>query len=146
MRFDTPTADEMPLVYDYWARSYKKSPWAGCVLNKDYDTVTRNTIEEILNRGARVIVAVEDLPDGARRVIGYSVSEPARGVLHWLCIKEKFRGLGLGKALLAETLRAFGEGENDPEWTYSFRTPSSERFLRHVGGLRHDPVSARAKL
>ena len=149
MRFDTPTADELPLVYDAWARSFRKSPWAGCVLNKDWDSVSRNTIGEILDRGARVVVAVQDLTnsDGvvdARRVMGYSVSEPREAVLHWLYVKDTYRRLGIGRALLAETLRSF-EPEV-PSWEYTHRTPSSERFFRACGHhLTHNPVPARVK-
>lgn len=141
MRFDSPTADELPLIYDSWSRSFKKSPWAGCVLNRDYPQVSRNTIGEILDRGARVIVAVVDLEDGARRVMGYSVSEPALRVLHWIYVKDNYRlpGLQVGTRLLEETTREWEEGG----WSYSHRTHASSRFL----GPRweHDPVTARVK-
>ncbi len=141
MRFDSPEPEEMALVYDAWARSWKKSPWSGCILNKDYDSVSRNTIAEILDRGARVICAVQDI-EGGRRVLGYSVSEPAIAVLHWLYVKGTYRvpGLQVGSQLLAETVKAFPDNQ---DWTYSHRTPASAKFL----GPRwsHDPVTARVK-
>lgn len=144
MRFSTPTADEFALIYDSWSRSFRKSPWAGCVLNKDYETTSRNTIGEILDRGARVIVAVQDLEDGSRRVLGYSVSEPDIATLHWLYVKDTYRvpGLQVGSQLLAETLKAFPPAR-DVTYVYTHRTPASAKFLGH--NWRHDPVSARVK-
>ena len=143
MRFDAPTAAEMPLVYDAWANSFRKSPWAGCILNKDYPTVSRNAISEILSRGARVICAVVDLPDGGRRVSGYSVSEPQ--ILHWLFVKLDYRGMGIGRQLLAETVKDWKTDSvydaGHPPWKYTHRTRSSARFLGP--GWTHDPVPAR---
>ena len=143
MHFDAPRADELPLVYDAWANSFRKSPWAGCIPNHLYDQVSRTTIGEILSRGARVIAAVQDLPDGNRRVCGYSVSEPQ--ILHWLFVKLDYRGMGIGKQLLAETVKdwptdsTFDAGH--PPWKYTHRTRSSARFLGD--GWTHDPVPAR---
>ncbi len=141
MRFDRPDPEEYPLIYDSWARSYKKSPWAGCVLNKDYDAVSRSTMGEILDRGARVIVAVQDLELGGRRVMGYSVSEPAISTLHWLYVKDTYRlpGLQLGTKLLEETVKEF----RGTDWRYTHRTPASSKFLG--SRFRHDPVAARVK-
>jgi hypothetical protein len=141
MQFDTPTASEMPLIYDSWARSWRKSPWAGCIRNLDYDQVSRNTIGEILDRGARVICAVQGLEDGSRRVMGYSVSEPAISTLHWIYVKDTYRvpGLQVGTQLLKETVREFTSGV----WTYTHRTPASFKFLGP--GWTHDPVAARVK-
>jgi hypothetical protein len=131
----------MCLVYDAWARSFRKSPWAGCVLNKDYDTVSRNTIGEILDRGARVIVAVQDI-EGGRRVMGYSVSEPDIAVLHWIYVKDTYRvkGLQVGSQLLAETTKEWHPGRGK---VYTHRTPASSKFLGQ--GWTHDPVAARVK-
>lgn len=139
MKFSTPTADELNLVYDAWANSFRKSMWAGTVPNQLWDTVSRATIGEILNRGARVTVATVDLPDeGARRVMGYSVSEPAKRVLHWVYVKRDYRGMGVGSALLADVL-----ADDVSPWTYSHRTNASSRFLGKQ--FSHDPTTARVK-
>lgn len=140
MRFDVPTADELPLVFDSWARSFRKSPYAGCIPNHLYDSVSRACIGEILDRGARVIVAAVDLEGGGRRVAGYSVSEPSISVLHYLYVKADYRlGGHVERELRDHTLAAF-----DPEATprYTHRTPALERLLR---GWVHDPVPARVK-
>ncbi len=135
MKFDAPTADEFPLVFDAWARSFKKSPWAGCVPNHLWDSVSRAMASEIINRGAEVTVACIDLPEGGRRVMGYAVTEP--GVLHWLFVKRDYRGMGVGRALLAQSC------PGDGAMKYTCRTRASTGFL----GSRFswDPVPARVR-
>jgi GNAT superfamily N-acetyltransferase len=139
MKLDAPADDEWPLIYDSWARSFKKSPWAGCITNDLYDQVSRRTMQEIISRGAKVTVACVDLPDGGRRVLGYSVSEPRQHVLHWLFVKRDYRGMGVGKALLEDVTLSAPQG--DCLWTYTFRTKASVSFL----GPRFwwDPTHAR---
>lgn len=140
---DTPAPDEFAFIFDSWARSFRKSPWAGCVVNTLYDAVSRATSAAIVDRGARVLVAVtaiagqEDAFPEVRRVMGYSVSEPDSRVLHYLYVKDDFRRMGIGRALLEQTCP---EGE----WSYSHRTRTSERFLnRKSRRFFWDPVTAR---
>ena len=138
--FDLPADDELVLVYDSWARSFRKSPWAGCVPNHLWDGVSRACISELLSR-SRVIMAVKNLDDGKRRVLGYSVSEP--GALHWLYVKDDYRGLGVGKSLLEVTV-------NTPPWdqfVYSHRTRAADKFLRRASehAWVWDPVLARIR-
>lgn len=140
MRFDAPQADEFPLIFDSWANSFRKSPWAGCIPNHLYDTVSRATIDGILNRGARVTCAVVDLPEGGRRVVGYSVSEPARGILHWIYVKRDYRKMNIGGELLRFTADHIPPGVRR---TYTHRTLASARFLGDT--WEHDPVPARTK-
>lgn len=140
MRFDAPTADEFPLIFDSWANSFRKSPWAGCIPNHLYDVTSRATIDGILNRGARVNCAVVDLEIG-RRVLGYSVSEPSRGILHWLYVKRDYRKMGVGTSLLECVLETIPDGT---PLRYTHRTPASARFLGDAP-WEHDPVPARTK-
>lgn len=148
-KFDDADADELPLVFDSWSRSFKKSPWAGCIPNHLYPEVSRATISEILDRGAKVIVAYVDLPDGGRRVMGYSVSEPDKRILHWLFVKRDYRlpGWQVGTALLKRTCgdiqwNEHRQGYDDP-WTYTHKTPASTKFLGP--GFQWDPVPARVR-
>lgn len=143
-KFDYADADELPLVFDSWSKSFKKSPWAGCIPNHLYPEVSRAGISEILDRGAKVLVAYIDLPDGARRVMGYSVSEPEKKILHWLFVKRDYRmpGWQVGTALLDRTLAMAGEGRLE-QWTYTYRTPASAKFLGPF--FTHDPAPARVR-
>jgi hypothetical protein len=154
MTFDTPTADEFKFVKDSWANSFRKSPWAGCIPNHLYDQVSREAIRSILDRGALVLVAVtpiagqeEQFPE-ARRVMGYSVSEPRHNILHWLYVKagpdgNGYRGMGVGRSILEKTMMLFDEQSPN---TYTFRTRASERFLSGSGRrFQWNPVPARLK-
>ncbi len=138
MKFDTPTAEEFSLIFDSWANSFRKSPWAGCVPNHLWDSVSRACIGELLNR-SMVIVAVTELEDGTRRVMGYSVAEP--GVLHWLYVKNDYRGMGVGKALLELATHGW------ETFVYTHRTRASDKFLRRALCRQWiwDPVLARVR-
>ncbi len=139
--FDGPAADEWPLIFDSWARSFQKSPWSGCVPNHKWDEVSRAGISEILaRRGTRVTVCYVEISPGVRRVMGYSVAEPDRQILHWLFVKRDYRKTGVGTALL---VRATEDWDTRKPCTYTFRTRASEGFLR--GLCTWDPVPARVK-
>lgn len=141
MKFDNPTAEEYGLIFDSWAASFKKSPYAGCITNDMYPEVSRRTMQDILDRGARVIVAVTETPEGERRVMGYSVSEPNRRVLHYVYVKRDFRGMGIGHALL-EDVQTAGD-DNLDGWEYTHRTKASDGFLGR--GWKWNPIPARVK-
>lgn len=118
--------EEYAFVHDSWARSFQKSPWAGCVPNHLYPSVSRAAQQEILDRGAVIWVAYVELENGTRRVMGYSVSEPDRNILHWLFVKRDYRGLGVGTALLKQTVERF---DKNKERVYTYRTRASAGFL-----------------
>lgn len=140
MKFDNPTAEEFAFIYDSWAHSFKKSPYAGCITNDMYPEVSRRTMTEIIDRGARVVVAVQELPDGGRRIMGYSVSEPEKRILHYLYVKRDYRGVGVGGALLSDVMNA---GDFVSGGRYTHRTNASAKFLGR--GWVHDAVPARVK-
>src|SRR5574338_1039205 len=150
MIIDKPTPDEFRIIFDAWGNSFRKSPWAGCVPNHLWDQVSRETARTIMDRGAQVLVAVtpifgrEDEFPAVRRVMGYSVAEPGRNVLHWLYVKNDYRGTGVGRALLEAATHDFTDGPQP--WTYTHRTRASEKFLRAAARpFRWDPVPARVK-
>lgn len=126
MKISPAEPEEFAFVFDSWARSFQKSPFAGCIPNNIYPQVSRAASAEIIDRGAQILVAHVELPEGGRRVMGYSVSEPAKQVLHWLFVKKDYRqasGLRIGSLLLAAT----AEGWTEPKYTY--RTRASAKFL-----------------
>ncbi len=140
LRFDEVLPDELAFVFDSWASSFKKSPWAGCVRNADYAAVMRATMSEIIDRGASVIVGWCPTEDGERRIVGYYVAEKSRPILHWLYVKNGFRGLGMGSELLTDL---FTRMPGHTNWSYTFRTLASAGFLGTR--FRHNPVHARVR-
>lgn len=141
MDLDSPTAEEFAFIFDSWASSFKKSPYAGCITNDMYPEVSRRTMQDIVDRGARLRVAYAQPDDGDRRVMGYSVSEPGKRILHYLYVKRDFRGMGIGTGLLNDVLTATESG--DLAWTYTHRTKASPGFLGKL--FQWNPVSARVK-
>ena len=87
-------------------------------------------------------VAVMDLPEGGRRVMGYAVAEPRRNCLHWLFVKQAYRRLGVAKSLVAEVTKDFDP--STPRY-YSHRTRVSHKLLRERDGWEWDPVLARVR-
>jgi GNAT superfamily N-acetyltransferase len=143
MQLESPTAEEYPFIFDSWARGFRNSPFAGCIRNCDYDDVSRRTMSEIVDRGARVVVLVNVLPTGERRIAGYSVSEPSRKWLHWIYVKRDYRGMGLGRQLRRDVAADADIGN----WTYTYRTKPSDRFLSANGRrMKWDPTPARTKV
>lgn len=139
MTFDAPTADELPLIFDSWSRSFRKSDWAGCVPNHKWDEVSRVAIAELLERSVCIVALAPRVPGifEGRRVMGYAVCEPNYKVLHWLYVKDDYRRQGIGRALLRE-VRQGTEG-----WKYTHRTAASRNFLG--ADFTWDPVPARVR-
>ena len=134
---DTPTADEMALVYSSWCESYRKSPWAGCIPNNLYHQVQRACIHSLLVRGARIAVALAPRVPGifeGRRVVGWICWEPVIEVVHYFYTKADFRHHGVASALIKHAT----DGWFSPR--YSHRTRASEILGKK---FRWDPCTAR---
>lgn len=128
-------SSDLPFILDGWIRSWRTSPWAGCVPNNLIWETTRSCIAGLVARGARVDVAEVARSDGGSRLVGFVCYEP--GVLHYVFVKKTgFRGLGIGRMLVD---RVPGQGPG----IMTHRTPMSSWLLDL--GWRHDPVLARMK-
>jgi GNAT superfamily N-acetyltransferase len=141
MRIDSPEAEEFAFIFDSWAKAFRMSDWAGVVRNCDWDVTSRAAMAELVDRPtARIEVMVVETEDGTRRIAGYSVSEPSRKILHWLYVKRDFRGMGIGRKLR----RSLTSDQELSQWTYTYRTDASARFLRWCSqSMRHKPAAGR---
>jgi hypothetical protein len=125
---------DLNFVLDGWIRSWRTSPWAGCIPNNLIWETTRSCIAGLLVRGARVDVAAVTRTDGSERLVGFICWEP--GVLHYVFVKRTgFRGLGIGRHLV----RTFF----DRPGIITHRTPMSGWLLDD--GWAWDPIPARVK-
>ena len=131
--FDPET--DYNFVLSSWAHSFKGSPWAGVCPNNLWHPQMKETLDQLLERGATVLMAVAD--DDTDHLIGYVCYETGLSgvaVIHYVFVKDEFRTGGMGKALLS--IAANGK------FIYTFRTPDGKSLER---GGTHVPAIARRK-
>jgi hypothetical protein len=92
------TADEVPWVFDSWLNSWRMSRYAGIVRNNDYYATTRTAIEDLIARGAQILVA-----DAGPTLLGWICGEVKNGttVHHYCYVKDPYLQLGIEESLLA---------------------------------------------
>lgn len=91
-------AGDIPFIFSYWMESWRTSRWAGVVRNCDYYTVTRSLIEDLISRGATLLVAEMN-----GTLLGFGCGEEKDGVsvLHYVAVKDPFHGFGVEEKILA---------------------------------------------
>ncbi len=92
-------ADDMPLINDSWLNDWRVSRYAGIIPNNLYYDVTRTVIEELIARGARIVVA-----EHRGEILGWACGEvkDEKKVLHYLYCKDPFIGKGVEERLISE--------------------------------------------
>jgi hypothetical protein len=120
-------------LFSAWIGSYRDSPWAGTLPQHLATPVHKATINQLLARGMRVVMAVN--PDDADQILGFIAYEP--GVLHYIFVKDVFRRQGIAGGLLA--LAGF---DRDQQLTYTFRTADVAKLKC---SREHRPELARRK-
>lgn len=94
--------DDIPFIYSSWLRSYRNDSLVGSSVKKSifFDNYQR-VLDQILSKNTTKTFVVCK-PDQPSVIFGYAVTEPSTATLHYVFVKEAFRGFGLTKALLAE--------------------------------------------
>jgi GNAT superfamily N-acetyltransferase len=89
-------AEDIPFVFSSWLDSWRTSRWAGVVRNNDYYATTRAVIEDLLARGALLLVA-----EAHGTLLGFICGEEKDGttVQHYLYVKDPFHGFGVEERL-----------------------------------------------
>lgn len=133
---DAQPAD-VAFVMANWLRTWRTSPWAGCIANDEYHDVTRRCIEQLIARGARIRVAV--LRDRLAGFLCHEVTADGRTVAHAGFAKDPYLGLRPLERLAAEM-------PGSPPVLVTFRTPALTRALDSAGlPWRHAPEVARRR-
>lgn len=154
---DAQPAD-VAFVMANWLRTWRTSPWAGCIANDEYHDVTRRAIEQLIARGAKIRVA--EVPGsavvtGVDRAQGqvdiavrparlaaflcHEVTADGRTVAHAGFSKDPYLGLRPLERLAAEM-------PGSPPVLVTFRTPALTRALDSAGlPWRHAPEVARRR-
>jgi hypothetical protein len=117
--YRTATPEDVPFVMDSWMKSWRKSPWAGCIPNNRYYDVTRDGIEQLIARGATLEIACN--PTNPKQIFGWvcrelTTDDPAVCVIHYCYVKDPFLRMGVG-----ETLVARSPGRQPGYYTYAYR-------------------------
>jgi GNAT superfamily N-acetyltransferase len=136
----------MAFVRDSWLESFRTTHGAGLVPMSRYFAVYREVLSELMARhGTEVIVAFKpgELPPDD--LYGYIALErgyphPKRGqavdLVHYLFVKQAYRGLGVGRSLVEVAKLRW-------PWMYTALTPNGQRFKSHYPGVVFDPLAAR---
>lgn len=97
--------DDMPFIYSSWLKSYKQSFAAKDITNSVYYYHHHKLIENIVDDGGKVLVACDPTDDQV--IYGYFIytllPKFAVPCLHYVYVKQPFRGLGVAKAMLTES-------------------------------------------
>jgi len=126
-------AEDLNFIFDSWMKSWRVSKYAGTVPNHLFYEVQRTLIEDLLGRGADIIIAYPENHENA--ILGWACGEEKDGatVLHYLYIKDPYLGLGIPARLISE-LRGSSPG------FVTHKLPNKE-----LTAWRHVPEMARRK-
>ncbi len=117
-----------PFFYNSWLRSFKPSYFAGPIPNDMYWDVYSAIIGRLLGR-SKVFVACD--PDSENVIYGYLVVEyKDRPVVHWMYVKQSFRGFGIALQL-AEAAKVTEDSY------YTFRTADCRALCGPEGVLKN---------
>lgn len=141
LELSTPTADEIPFIYDSWIKNWRTSRFAGCIPNNKFHGYTRDAINELVLRGAHLMVARR-----LGRVLGWVCYEAREGrlVVHSAYVKSAYRGYPILPRLIEEAeSRAHAEAPG----FYTYRTDYLTEALAGLGKgtWSHAPEIARRK-
>ncbi len=138
--FREPRASDVPFILDSWIRSFRESPWAGVIPNNQFYSVTRDAIEGLLARGAKLTVACSRVDED--QILGWTCLETVRDgtACHFTYTKDPFRKRGLATGLITNGSHSPQEGDRR---FYTFRTRCSGYFAR--SGWVHEPAIARRR-
>lgn len=136
-------------ILDTWIKTFKKSPYKGMVSKNHYHHEMRYTIEQLVDRGAKIEVAVN--PEDREQIVGYSCWEMSLvgvPVIHYIFVKGTkdlgtkdpvWRQKGLGGSLL----RGITKGHR---FLYTFRTRDGERLNKTGKGVWVADIATRPSL
>jgi hypothetical protein len=113
---------DVNFVLDSWLRSYRESPYAGCIPNNRFFDIMHEAVEGLLARGAKVEVAcAKHDPD---KILGWLCGEIINEelCLHFCYVKDPYRRMGL----MTELLDRLDETHKEGKRMYTFKTAASK--------------------
>jgi GNAT superfamily N-acetyltransferase len=91
---------DLNFIFDSWMKAWRTSKWAGVIPNHMYYEVQRTLIEDLIARGAALLVAYPEGKDDV--ILGWACGEEKdeATVLHFVYVKDPFLGLGIAGRLV----------------------------------------------
>lgn len=130
---------DVAFVMDSWIKSWRVSPWAGCVPNNQFHDVQRSTIEGLIGRGAKIrVLSITDRPDVILGWVCTEVERSGRTVVHFIYIKDPYQA-----AMPDAPERLLSAVEGIQPGFYTHRTKKVQAALGR--GWVHVPEIARRK-
>ena len=129
--YDASTDEGM--VYKSWLYNFRGAHHAGVLPRPIYYAAYRETIGYLLQRGAEIVIACAPGVDQSVDAYGWICHERGfdRPVVHFMNVKEDYRGKGIEKKLL-EQAGATGV------YYFTFRLPSSAQSM--PGGVHRPEI------
>lgn len=131
-------AEDLDYLVDAWLNSWRTNRYAGVVPNHLYYSTHRTLIEDLIARGATIVVADtgKKLKNGKAFILGFACAEEKDGIciLHYTTTKDPFLRRGVEAALI-EALPGRKPGRI---------THHLDRFTS--AGWLHTPAMARRKV
>lgn len=130
--------EDLPVVHETWAGTWKTARAAGCIPNNLFDAVHKALVDQLLNRGMKIDVIVPS--NRPSQVMGWIAYEPdpkspGKALVHYVFVKAPFRRRDLANTLLAHV------GNADGKFVYTHETS----FARYWPRAYHNPGVARRK-
>lgn len=133
------TRKDMDFVMSSWKKSWRTSPWAGCIRNDEYYSSIASTIEGLVLRGAAFYIAcLDSRPD---RILGWVCSEQlsaGEACIHYLYVKDPYIKWPIGKKLIEHV-----PGKKPGFYTFRYRQVAEA--CHYEQGWRHAPEIARRR-
>ena len=128
------TADDASFIFSSWLKSYRQSYFARTISNTIYFDQHHAVLRRLIKRCSTDIACN---PEDPSQIYGYIVHESVTGipVVHYVYVKQTFRNMGIGKALL-EKAKTFEEAG-----VYTHHTKMAEK-LAAKHSVTHHPYLA----
>ena len=129
------SAEDLNFIYDSWFKSWRGCKYAGVIPNNRYYDLMRETVENLVGRGAKLLVAV-----CAGRLLGFVCFEhttDGKSVVHYIYVKDPYFKFGVGELLRDEAFPGLVEP--------GFMTFKSPIVMKYFDDFKHCPEIARRK-
>lgn len=123
--------DDVSFIFNSWLKSYKYSLFARNITNTIFYTGHHKVIERLLKHNDTIVACNNDDPT---QIFGFINAGKIDGIfcLNYLYVKQSFRNLGIGKALL----NAFDHDANIAS-VYTHHTRISEKLAAKYNMVYH---------